>query len=127
MKIVKSVCTSFSNLCGRTAFLCRLFSPAQTNRIKIKSSNLLEFSRNYPGKDSKMLQSSRVWSPDYDESRLGRNHYFNGTVRGFLNLKSRVNHLFEHLVESKNLKNRIMNLWINFIKERFPRLSLVVL
>ena len=41
-------------------------------------------------------------------------------VSNYLNLGPRVNHLSELLVASTNLKNQITNLWINFIKDRFP-------
>jgi len=50
----KSVCAGISDLCGCTAFLCGVFSAATTNWIKIESSNLLKFPRNYTGKDSKL-------------------------------------------------------------------------
>ena len=41
----------------------------------------------------------------------------NRIVSNYLNLGARVNHLSELLVASKNLKNQITNLWINFIKD----------
>ena len=67
MRIVKSFCTSFSDLCGRPAILCRLFETTEKNWIKIKSSNLLQFSRNYSGSDSKT-----VWRSPFSPSGLGR-------------------------------------------------------
>lgn len=52
--------------------------------------------------------------PEFDCLRLGAK---------YLNLWFRASRLFEHLVESKNLNNRIMSSWISFIKERFSTRS----
>ena len=56
MRTVKSFRASFSDLCGRPAILCCMFETTEKNWIKIKSSNLLQFSRNYPGKDSETVR-----------------------------------------------------------------------